>query len=297
MSASKATTGGGTFKLISGQLFSYGNNSDVAIVGQSLAQKNNLSVGSTFTAYSTTVKVVGIYSTGSSFGDGQIIFPLNTLQQLTGEINDLTSVTVYVSNINDLTSVTNQIKNLLGSSADVTNSIIQAQNTTTTLTGIQSISLYSLIGTTIASIVIILMLMIIIVRERIREIGILKAIGAKDSTIAKQFLVEAITITLISSIIGIIIGFVAGNPITKLLVSSNATTSTNAIGGGFGRFAAKRFAAGGGLKAEFSNIHAVINFSVVIYGIVFALLIAAIASVGVSLIIARIRPSQVLRSE
>jgi len=44
------------------------------------------------------------------------------------------------------------------------------------------------------------------VNERIREVGLRKAVGAKRSHIMMQFILETIAITLVGGIIGIIIG-------------------------------------------------------------------------------------------
>jgi len=49
--------------------------------------------------------------------------------------------------------------------------------------------------------------MFVTVKERTREIGTLKAIGAKKQEILKQFLIEAVVISLAGGVIGVAIGF------------------------------------------------------------------------------------------
>jgi putative ABC transport system permease protein len=162
--SSSSAEGGGTFKLQSGTIFSGTSTADDAIVGSSLAAKNNLKVDSTFTAYSTKMTVTGIFNAGNSFTNNQVIIPLATEQKLAGEANDVTSATLTVDSVSNVTSITNAAEKLLGSTADVTNEVAAAQATITPLQNIQSISLYSLIGAVAAGAVITLLTMVMIVR-------------------------------------------------------------------------------------------------------------------------------------
>ncbi len=50
--------------------------------------------------------------------------------------------------------------------------------------------------------------MFVTVKERTKEIGTLKAIGAKKQEILNQFLIEAVIISLVGGIIGVIVGFI-----------------------------------------------------------------------------------------
>ena len=310
-----STQGGGTFTLKSGSVFNSTSSDNVALVGSTLATKNSLSVGSTFTAYNTTVKVVGIFDSGNSFSNNLVVMPLTTLQTLSSQSGDVTSAVATVDSVTNIDSVTSAVKTKLGTAADVTSSKDEADNAIAPLDNIKNISLYSLIGAVVAGAVIIFLVMLMIVRERRREIGVLKAIGASNLKVMAQFMTEAITLTVLAAVIGILVSLVAADPITKTLVNNSTSSSTTSVqtpgfGATSGAVRTRTFSASGGtasfvangrglgrVRSNITNIHAVVSWSIVLYGLGAALLIAIIGSGVASWTIAKIRPAEVMRVE
>lgn len=75
--------------------------------------------------------------------------------------------------------------------------------------------------------------MLVSVTERTREIGIRRAMGARRGDVRQQFLVEAVILSLLGGVLGIVIGFGASFAITALL-QWPATVSPAAVGLAFG---------------------------------------------------------------
>jgi putative ABC transport system permease protein len=94
-------------------------------------------------------------------------------------------------------------------------------------------------------------IMLVSVTERIREIGLRKALGATPRSIRRQFLVEASMLGLAGGIVGVIIAVIGAQvlpglidqPVSlSLLATAAALVTSLALGIGFGVYPASRAA-------------------------------------------------------
>jgi putative ABC transport system permease protein len=198
---------------ISQQLF---GNSGVNPIGQTIKVKSSLqdNVGG------VPLRVVGVIaSRGSSIAQNQddlIFLPLIIGQQQILGINYIQSVSVKVddaanidSTITAITAILKQQHHIL-SDINIDFTISNQADSIKTLSTITNALRLFLVAMAAISLVVggigILNIMMVTVAERTREIGLRKAVGATDKAIRNQFLLEAVLLTSLGGLIGIIIG-------------------------------------------------------------------------------------------
>lgn len=295
------STDGGELSITSGATIDGSGSENSALVGKTLAEKNSLVTGSTFTMYGQTFTVKGIFSTDNVFQDSGIIVPLKTLQTLTDQTDAVTTITATVDSSDNVAAVVSSLTSSFGSKADITSDQQRAESSVSSLTSISGLATTGVVGATIAAAVIVLLMMTMIVRERRREIGVIKAIGGTNFSVITQFVTEALTLTVIGGLIGILFGIAVSGSITQGLVDSqSADTSSNqtrGLNGPRGGMGAPGGGFIGGAQQGIQNITSTISPEIIASGIGLTLLIAIIGSALPAWYIAHIRPAEVLRSE
>ena len=283
-----------------------------ALLGTTLAEKNSLTVGSTFTINDQTYTVAGLFDAGTTFGNNAVYVTLPSAQALAGLPGELSSMIVTVDSLENVESAKAALQAALGTDrADVT----QGQNLETAVSSLGSVKNISFIAFVAAlgtAGLIILLIMVMLVRERRREIGVLKAIGAPNRTIGLQFVLEALVLVAMGSAVGAAIASFASGGIASALISSNSTTTTAAAtagraaggagfpAGGAGFPNGAGFPSGGplgGASQLLTSVTASASPGVIAAGIAAVFGVAIIGALVPALLTARIRPIEVLRGE
>lgn len=238
-----------------GQLFTEAqvdNAETIALIGSSVAEDLGGNyfelIGSQIRIEGQTFRVVGIMAEegGTGFGssDNRILIPFSTAQtrllrrEAVGEVDQIYVAATSSETVEAATEQITQIlrarhnRNLGLQDFDIlsTQSLLETvQSISSTFTlflgGIAGISL--LVGG-----IGIMNIMLVSVIERTREIGLRKALGARNTDILSQFLIESSVISLGGGLVGILVGILISTLISGINVGTgaiNAVVSTNSI--------------------------------------------------------------------
>ncbi len=235
-------------KLESGRNFNFfdiQNNNNVCILGSDFKKglfKDIDPINKTISIRGTKFKVIGLLEEkGATFGNNQdlrVLIPIQIARSMFTQANINYSVSVKVDDKEMLNGAQDEailtFRNIRGLSPIEKNNFgIERSddlvNQISEITGALSIaawiiSLITVLGSSIA----LMNIMLVSVTERTREIGVRKALGAKRSTIATQFILETIMIGQMGGILGIILGIGIGIAISSV-ANFNFTTPWGAM--------------------------------------------------------------------
>jgi putative ABC transport system permease protein len=259
-------------KLSAGRIFSdaeVDSGKSVCVVGSTVITnlfKGGDPVGKTFRLKAISCQIIGVLETRGAAGfgpdqDDQVVMPIKTvMRRLTGN-REVRAFQVGVDPAYDTTAVSASIAALLrerrkiGPNADDDFNIFDSKQLADTLSGTTKTLTLLLGAVATVSLIVggigIMNIMLVSVTERTREIGIRLAVGAVQSEVLMQFLVEAVALSCLGGLLGLGLALVATLAISPLMgipfvfdlqINLLAFMFSAAIGILFGYFPARRAA-------------------------------------------------------
>jgi len=199
---------------------------NVAVIGRMVQRdliKNGSPVGKDLNINGTMFKVVGVFSDdGGDWDERHITVPITTLQQM--KKGSDTVSTAYIAYNEKLTpeeaikygdELKDRLKSRKNVAPDDENGVRVWNNAKNMNETFQFMAVLTIIvgfiglGTLLAGIIGISNIMVYIVKERTKEIGVRKAIGAKPRSIVALIVQESVVITVVSGIVGVGVGVLA----------------------------------------------------------------------------------------
>lgn len=180
-------------------------NANVAVVGQ-LYARQRLGVADPaelgkakkqITLNGRPFQAIGIYATGNDFGDNHVFIPIGAFRATFNPGKKLSKIFVTVDNIANVEPVAAELTRI--PEADVVTTPEAVSTTRTTLGTLAVSSAYAAILLFAIGAVMTVSVMVLSMRERIREIGTLKAIGASNREVVVQFVAEAFGISALGA--------------------------------------------------------------------------------------------------
>lgn len=190
-------------------------------------------IGETVRIKKQNLRVIGVMKPQGSSGfqnvDAMVFIPISTFQKKIAGIDHLGFIRIKVNDDEKVEEISNQIRLLLRDRHDsdspaeddfTVQNTGQAIDILSTITGALTLFLAAIAGISLlVGGVGIMNIMLASVLDRIREIGLRKAVGARKKDIITQFLIETIVISLTGAIIGIILGILIAYLIALIMTN------------------------------------------------------------------------------
>ena len=196
------------------------SNLRVAVIGATTADNLGLtpaSVGSTIYISGLPFSLLGIMQPkgGSTAADDQVLIPESTARELLVNTGGVSTIGISATSSETISLVSGEIITTLEQRHAITNGVDDFTITTQaqllgTVSSVSDVLTLLLAGIASISLLVggigIMNIMLVSVRERTREIGIRKAIGARGRDILFQFLLEALILSLLGGLLGVGLG-------------------------------------------------------------------------------------------
>lgn len=260
------------WKIRQGSYFSPDTENSV-VIGTALAEQFGLQPGSTVTVRSEQLAVAGVLERTGGRDDYTMFIELPTAQRLFKAVDRISYAAVTVDNLELIDQYIEQITVETGGLGVISDK--QMLKSVLAIVGSVNITLQLIAAISVLAAAFgIINTMMTATYERKREIGILQALGARQSTIFNAFILESGFYGLIGGITGVFTGLAASIAVAPYIGNNAFTTLVKGSGTG-----------------------SIIDFKLIISSILFSTIIAVIAGVYPAWRAARLSPVEAISYE
>jgi ABC-type antimicrobial peptide transport system permease subunit len=155
-----------------------------------------------------------MYASGYIFGDIQLFIPMDTFRDIYDVKQGISWVFVRVDSVDNVEAVIKRLQEVVGDVADILAPKGAAVFTATTSRTVIRLTVVGSLLALVLMISVVFFVTLMQVRERSREIGTLKAIGASDGGVTVEVLTEATALAILGGLLALIFFKIFGETIS-----------------------------------------------------------------------------------
>lgn len=188
-----------------------------------------------------TINVVGVLKNEDSemvslYGQGSLIMPASTICEIKNNDEEIDNIYAGVKDTSKINQTTKELVKLLEITHHAKSDTYGVESYMDQIKQINkmlSIVTYFISFVAAISLLVggvgVMNIMLVTVTERTREIGIRKSIGATDNNIKTQFLIEAVILSVLGGLIGVVFGYLGSVLVCKVIAAISSFKLTPAV--------------------------------------------------------------------
>jgi putative ABC transport system permease protein len=280
--------------IVSGRALNENDNGCI-LLGSDLAENYfNVTVSQSVNIGDYSFLVVGIFDAGNRMANRQAYVSLDDAQAMFDQPGEVSQILVFADSVGDVDNIVNAIDSAYGDSVSVTtqSNLLQTipgffqgvqENVSSRIARMASLANEEILIAIVVGGLIVCFTMIYAVRERTKEIGILKALGFTNRNVTSQFMVEGAMIGLVGGLVGCLIGSFGAPLLSSILLPSSSITGFS------GRFL--------GPSSQLTAQVVMPSATLILFGLGVAVLLGVVSSLYPSWWASRKRPAEALKYE
>jgi len=271
-----------------------------AVINISYAQKNNLKVGDKITINGKELPIVGIVDPKLYTNTADIYVSLADLQTMAGKADRINIILIKATDTKAVDTTSKKISSLFAgakvinskdTASKVTGSLMDAASLMNKFIGLVSIIII------LAAFIIVSLITVFSVNKRTQEIGTLKAIGWKNSTIVGQIFLENLVIGVFGAILGVGLGTGAILLLNHFNITFSANVASSNIAQGFPGFMRRFGESSSASSGTTANLKLTVGYDylILLIGAAVAIVGSVVAGLIASFRASKMKPQEALR--